>query len=159
MRRLEAMAPYREGLREVAAWLRREPAAALAMNRVALSSMRFMLEAAGIEAEGASGAIKLQGLALAWGRVLQTWLDDDDPALSKTMAELDRVLTRGERAVAGLDRVSALASPFSALAKRPSTRAAERGEAKPPVPEGRGARRGRDKSLIAERIFLSGDRR
>jgi hypothetical protein len=79
--------------------------------------MRFMLEAAGIEAEGASGAIKLQGLALAWGRVLQTWLDDDEPALSKTMAELDRVLTRGERAVAGLDRVSAFASPFSALAK------------------------------------------
>jgi hypothetical protein len=33
------------------------------------------------------------------------------------MAELDRVLTRGERAVAGLDRVSAFASPFSALAK------------------------------------------
>ena len=69
------------------------------------------------QAEGASGAIKLQGLTLAWGRVLQTWLDDDDPALSKTMAELDRVLTRGERAVARLDRVSALASPFSALAK------------------------------------------
>ena len=40
MRRLEAMAPYREGLREVAAWLRREPAAALAMNQVAMSSMR-----------------------------------------------------------------------------------------------------------------------
>src|SRR5271169_6071612 len=40
MRRLEAMAPYREGLREVAAWLRREPAAALAMNQVTLSSMR-----------------------------------------------------------------------------------------------------------------------
>ena len=37
--------------------------------------------------------------------------------LSKTMAELDRVLTRGERAVAGLDRVSALTSPFSAMAK------------------------------------------
>jgi AcrR family transcriptional regulator len=117
MRRLEAMGPYREGLREVAAWLRREPAAALAMNQVAMNSMRFMLEAAGIEAEGASGAIKLQGLTLAWGRVLQTWLDDDEPTLSKTMAELDRVLTRGERAVAGLDRVSALTSPFSALAK------------------------------------------
>src|SRR5271169_6907472 len=61
MRRLEAMAPYREGLREVAAWLRREPVAALTMNQVAMNSMRFMLEAAGIEAEGASGAIKLQG--------------------------------------------------------------------------------------------------
>ena len=32
MRRLEAMAPYREGLREVTAWLRRSPSAALAMN-------------------------------------------------------------------------------------------------------------------------------
>jgi AcrR family transcriptional regulator len=117
MRRLEALAPYREGLREVISWLRREPAAALAMNQVTLSSMRFMLEAAGIEAEGASGAIKLQGLALAWARLLQIWLDDDEPTLSKTMAELDRVLTRGERAVAGLDRVSALATPFGAMAK------------------------------------------
>src|ERR1700735_1875382 len=117
MRRLEAMAPYREGLREIIGWLRREPAAALAMNQVTMSSLRFMREAAGIEAEGASGAIKLQGLALAWARVLQVWLDDDEPTLSKTMAELDRVLPRGERAVAGLDRVSALTSPFSAMAK------------------------------------------
>ena len=133
MRRLEAMAPYREGVREAIAWLRREPVAALAMNQVAMNSMRFMLEAAGIEAQGAAGAIKLQGLALAWGRVIQVWLDDDDPALSKTMAELDRVLTRGERAVAGLDRVSALASPFSALAQAAfdAGRRARRGGSRP----------------------------
>ena len=43
--------------------------------------------------------------------MIQVWLDDDDPALSKTMAELDRVLTRGERAAAGVDRLSALAEP------------------------------------------------
>jgi hypothetical protein len=82
-----------------------------------MSSMRFMLEAAGIEAEGAAGIIKLQGLALAWARMIQVWLDDDEPALSKTMAELDRVLTRGERVVAGVDRLSGLASPFTALAR------------------------------------------
>jgi AcrR family transcriptional regulator len=117
MRRLEAMAPYREGVRETIAWLRREPVAALAMNQAAMNSMRFMLEAAGIETQGAAGAIKLQGLALAWGRVLQVWLDDEEPDLSKTMAELDRVLTRGERAAAGVDRLSALASPFTALAQ------------------------------------------
>ena len=117
MRRLEAMAPYREGVREASAWLRREPAAALAMNQVVMSSMRFMLEAAGIEAEGAGGLVKVQGLALAWARMIQVWLDDDEPALSKTMAELDRVLTRGERAAAGVDRLSALASPFTALAQ------------------------------------------
>jgi AcrR family transcriptional regulator len=117
MRRLEAMGPYREGLREAAAWLRRDPTAALAMNQIVIGSMRFMLEAAGIEIEGgAAGTIKLQGLALAWARIVGVWLDDDDPGLSKTMAELDRELTRGERAVAGVDRLNDLASPFRALA-------------------------------------------
>ena len=113
---------------------RRQPTAALAMNQVAMNSMRFMLEAAGIEAEGASGAIKLQGLSLAWARVLQIWLDDDEPALSKTMAELDRVLTRGERAVAGLERVSALATSFGALAKAAfdAGRRVRRGRSRPP---------------------------
>jgi hypothetical protein len=118
MRRLEAMAPYREGVRETGAWLRREPAAALAMNQVVLGSMRFMLEAAGLElGDGAAGAIKLQGLALAWARIVGVWLDDDDPGLSKTMAELDRELTRGERAVAGVDRLNDLTAPFRAIAE------------------------------------------
>ncbi len=117
MRRLEAMGPYREGLKETNAWLRREPSAMLATNQVVTGSMRFMLEAAGIEfEEGAAGAIKLQGLALAWARIVAVWLDDDDPGLSRTMAELDRELTRGERAVAGVDRLNALTAPFRALA-------------------------------------------
>jgi AcrR family transcriptional regulator len=140
MRRLEAMAPYREGVREAAAWLRREPAAALAMNQVVMSSMRFMLEAAGIEAEGATGIVKLQGLALAWARMIQVWLDDDEPALSKTMAELDRVLTRGERVAAGVDRLSALASPFTALAQAAfeAGRKARRGDGRPSRKDGAG---------------------
>jgi AcrR family transcriptional regulator len=118
MRRLEALAPYREGLRETTAWLRRDLSAALAMNRVLLGSMRFMLEAADIEVEdGAAGAIKLQGLALAWARIVGIWLEDDDPGLSKTMAELDKELTRGERATAGVDRLMTLAAPFRALAE------------------------------------------
>ncbi len=118
MRRLEAMTPYREGLREATAWIRRDAAAALAMNQVVVGSMRFMLEAAGIDVDdGAAGAIKLQGVALAWARIVGVWLDDDDPGLSKTMAELDRELTRGERAVAGIDRLNDFASPLRALAR------------------------------------------
>ena len=118
MRRLDAMTPYREGLREVSAWLRREPAAALAINSVVRGSMRFMLEAAGIEVDdGAVGAIKLQGLALAWARIVAVWLDDEEPGLSKTLVELDRQLGRGERAVKGLDRLNEIAAPFRALAR------------------------------------------
>jgi AcrR family transcriptional regulator len=118
MRRLEAMAPYREGLREAGAWLRRDPSSALAINQTVMGSMRFMLEAAGIEVDGgAAGTIKLQGLAFAWARIVSVWLDDDDPGLSKTMADLDRELTRGERAVAGVDRLNEFASPFRAIAR------------------------------------------
>jgi AcrR family transcriptional regulator len=116
MRRLDAMAPYREGLREIARWLRRDPVAALAINRTVVNSMRFTLEAAGIDSEGAAGAIKLQGLALAWARVVAVWLDDDEPGLDKTMAELDRQLTRGERAVERLERIERRLEPFKAIA-------------------------------------------
>lgn len=117
MRRLDAMNPYREGLREVAQWLRREPLAALAFNQVAVNSMRFMLEAAGIDSEGSAGALKLQGLVVAWGRVIGVWLDDHEPELSKTMAALDRELSRGERIVARVDSLDRFAGPFKALAR------------------------------------------
>jgi AcrR family transcriptional regulator len=136
MRRFEAMAPYREGVREAVAWLQRDPAAALAMNQVVMNSMRFMLEAAGIDAEGPAGMIKLQGLAIAWARLIRVWLDDKEPELSKTMAELDRTLTRGERAVAGVDRISAFAAPFTALA-----RAAVEARRRPSRERGRGSSR------------------
>ncbi len=117
MRRLDALAPYRESLREITAWLRRDPVAALAMNASVVNSMRFMLEAAAIDnSQGMAGAIKLQGLAFAWARIVGVWLDDAEPDLSKTMAELDRELTRGERAVAGVDRLERLAAPFKAIA-------------------------------------------
>ena len=66
MRRIDAMQPYKEGLRAVSTWARREPVSAMALNNVMLNSMRFMLEAAQIGSEGATGAIKLQGLVLAW---------------------------------------------------------------------------------------------
>jgi AcrR family transcriptional regulator len=65
MRRLDAMAPWREALRNVFEWARRDPVSATALNSMALNSMRFMLEAADISSEGSTGHIKLQGLVLA----------------------------------------------------------------------------------------------
>jgi AcrR family transcriptional regulator len=117
MRRLDAMRPYRDGLREIGQWLRRDPLSALAVNQVVVNSMRFMLEAAGIESEGGAGAVKLQGLALAWARIVNVWLDDKEPELSKTMAALDRELTRGERFVARVESFNRVAGPFKALAR------------------------------------------
>jgi len=112
MRRLDAMAPYREGLRGIAEWTRRDPVSALALNGVALNSMRFMMEAAGLDSEGPLGNVKLQGLVLAWMRVLDVWFDDNDPALDRTMAALDEQLARGGRIVARLDDVWRLTGPL-----------------------------------------------
>jgi len=115
MRRLDAMAPYKGGVRAIAEWARRDPVSALPINGVALNSMRFMLEAAGLDSEGPLGAVKLQGLVLAWGRVLDAWLEDDEPGLDRTMAVLDAELARGGRILARLDDAWRIAGPLRAF--------------------------------------------
>ena len=117
MRRLDAMAPYRLALREISGWLRRDPAALVELNRLTVNSMRFMMEAAEIDSDGPTGALKLQGLSLAWARVFAVWIDDTPPDFSKTMAALDRELSRGERMVERVDSLDRLAQPFKALAR------------------------------------------
>ncbi|MCW6507050.1 TetR/AcrR family transcriptional regulator [Lichenifustis flavocetrariae] len=117
MRRLDAMAPYRLGLEGISDWLRRDPIAAAALNRTAVNSMRFMLEAAGIDTEGQAGALKVQGLVVAWARIVSVWLKDEDPSLSSTMAALDRELVRGETFAARVDDLERLATPFRLLAR------------------------------------------
>ena len=131
MRRFDAMAPYREALREIAGSLRRDPGAMLELNRLSLNSMRFMLEAAEVESDGPGAAIKLQGLALAWSRVFATWLDDSPIDNPRTMAALDRELSQGERFVEGIARLERFAEPFRAFARnamRGSPRGSRAGE-------------------------------
>jgi len=97
MRRLEAMAPYKEAVRSMLRSARRDPPLAMALNALAVRTQRWMLEAAGISAAGPQGALRAQGAALLFGRVLGVWLHDDDPALDRTMAALDRGLASAER--------------------------------------------------------------
>ena len=117
MRRLDAMAPYKAGVQGIAEAARREPLLAARLNRLGLRSMRFMLEAAGIEATGGVGALKLQGLVIAWTRVVSIWLDDEDEGLAATMAELDRQLRLGDSLIARAKDVERLTSPLRILAR------------------------------------------
>ena len=117
MRRLDALAPYKLGIEGIAEWISRAPLSAAAINRLELNSMRFMLEAAGIDSEGPVGAVKLQGLVILWSRVLRTWFRDDDPGLAETMTQLDKELTRGGKFVSRAEDVNRLASPLFALAR------------------------------------------
>ena len=107
MRRLEALAPYKEAVRSVLRSARRNPALAFALNAMAVRSQAWMLEAAGIGASGPRGALRAQGAALMFARVLSVWVDDDDD-LDRTMAALDRGLARAERWAGFLDDLCAI---------------------------------------------------
>ena len=97
MRRIEAMAPYKEALRSLMRSARRNPGLAIALNAMAVRSQQWMLAAAGIHASGPRGMLRAQGLALMFARVLRTFVHDDDEGHARTMAELDRALGRGAR--------------------------------------------------------------
>lgn len=99
MRRLEAMAPYRDAVRSMMRSVRRNPPLALALNAMAVRSQVWMLEAAGIAASGPRGALRAQGAALMFARVVKDWLEADDAeeANDRAMAALDRGLASAER--------------------------------------------------------------
>ena len=117
MRRLDALAPYKHGLQGVMDWVRRDPLAAAALNGVVTNSMRFMLAAAGVDVEGGLAAVKMQGLVFAWGRILDVWLEDEDPGQARTMAALDKELSRGETWVARIDDLDKLISPIRIMTR------------------------------------------
>jgi AcrR family transcriptional regulator len=99
MRRLEIMTPYKEAVRSIMRSARRNPGLALALNAMAVRSQAWMLEAAGIGASGPRGALRAQGGALMFARVLKVWLDaeDDEDATDRAMAALNRGLASAER--------------------------------------------------------------
>ena len=117
MRRIDALAPYKRALRRIFYAVRRDPLALAALNQAALNSQRFMLAAAGISTEGPLGLLKLQGAAIVLANTLETWFEDDDPALSRTMARLDRELRRGERVMERAEDFRRLTAPLRALAQ------------------------------------------
>ena len=68
-----------------------------------LNSQRWMLAAAGIDADGPTGLVRTAGLGAAYMSAFNVWLADDDPGMAKTMAALDQRLRRGERTLSTIE--------------------------------------------------------
>ncbi len=96
MRRFDALQPYRKALASILLAQTRDPAGALAGLAALQRSMTWMLEAAGLEAEGLRGLARTRGLTLLYLATLRTWLRDESLDLAKTMAALDGYLRRLE---------------------------------------------------------------
>ena len=120
MRRLEVLAPHKSSVRSLMRSAARNPGLAFALNSLAVRSQQWMLTAADIGASGPRGMVRAQGLALLFGSVLRTWINDEDPGLARTMAALDRALARGQRWSGFLDDL--LRIPAAVCRVRPRRR-------------------------------------
>ena len=114
--------PHKAALDNIETWAVRDPLALVELNRLAINSMRYMLEAAGVSSEGPLGPVKLQGLVVAWTRTLRVWLADESADSARTMSALDKALERGRVWSERLDEtrrtLAPLANPLFGLAER-----------------------------------------
>ncbi|MDJ0942713.1 MAG: helix-turn-helix domain-containing protein [Kiloniellales bacterium] len=104
MRRFDALQPHRKALASILLAQTRDPAGALAGLAALQRSMTWMLEAAGLEADGLRGLARTKGLTLLYLATLRTWLRDDSLDLARTMAALDGYLRRLEGLLRRLPR-------------------------------------------------------
>jgi AcrR family transcriptional regulator len=123
MRRLEILSPHRQAIRSLMRSASRNPGLAFALNGLAVRSQSWMLNAADIKVAGTQGMVRAQGLAMLYACVMRTWVDDEDPGLARTMAVLDRELSRAQRWSGFLDDIFAIPSAFRGL--RPPRRRRE----------------------------------
>ena len=112
MRRFDALLPYRAALASIRKGFGNDPLGLLALNQQALNSWRYMLESVAIETGGPMGGLRIQGAILVFARAFETFLNDDDTALARTMATLDKELTRGEWVLKRAEGVDRLLAPF-----------------------------------------------
>mgnify|MGYP002654787426 FL=1 len=98
MRGLDALAPYKAGLRRLMTEMYTDAVLAGAMAPLFQRSMERMLELAEIDSGGLKGRLRAAGLTAVWIRAVHVWSGDTSEELGPTMAALDRALERAEQA-------------------------------------------------------------
>ncbi|MEM8853713.1 MAG: TetR/AcrR family transcriptional regulator [Pseudomonadota bacterium] len=146
MRRIDALSPYRAALASLMRAARRDLAVAAYFNGIEVRSQSWMLAAAEIDATGWRGRLAIQGLAVAFARVLRTFVKEDDPGMPRTMAALDKALRELESQHARFARVfgdaihAGRAEPMDSVSPAPQANGADHAPAAPvaedaPAPE------------------------
>jgi len=99
MRRLDALAPYKDAVGSITRDLGRDPGSWLCAGPAFMKSMAWSLEAAGLNTSGLLGMARTKGLAVIYLSALRVWLRDETQDQSETMAYLDKNLKRAESAM------------------------------------------------------------
>ena len=98
MRRFDALQSHRPGILALMRALPAEPGTALLLACATNRSMRWMLQTAGVPANGLFGELRVRGLVAVWLWALRAWEHDESEDLTTTMAALDTALSRAEQA-------------------------------------------------------------
>jgi AcrR family transcriptional regulator len=97
MRRLDVFQQYRGGLQSVLRTLPMDPALTLLLGGATVESMRWMADAAGVNANGVLGFVRVNMLVAVWTHTLRVWEKDESPDMGSTMAALDQALDKAGR--------------------------------------------------------------
>ncbi|NWH07776.1 MAG: TetR/AcrR family transcriptional regulator [Alphaproteobacteria bacterium] len=107
MQLFDAALPERDAIRVIVREASREPLSVLALRPQASRIASFILEQAGVSAEGFAGLFRVAGLIGILAQTLQVWIDDGDDQ-ARTMAALDKGLRRAEGLMLRLRRTPAV---------------------------------------------------
>lgn len=104
MRRLDATAPFKPGVRRLARDAARDPALVLLSGSALRRSAGLMLDVAESGLGRSGTGLAAHALAALYLRVLNVWLDDESEDQARTLAELDRRLEQAEKAATLVQR-------------------------------------------------------
>ena len=96
MRRFDALRPNKDAIAAILRDIPRDPPLGLFLACRGKRSMCWMLEAAGVSCGGILGELRVKGAMAIFAATLRVWLRDDSEDMGKTMAFLDKRLTRAE---------------------------------------------------------------
>ncbi len=96
MRRIDFLQNHRGGVIALARLAPLEPGLSAWLACATLDSMGWLLEGAGVSAQGIPGALRKRGLAAVWVWGLRAWLRDESADLAATMAAVDAALSKAD---------------------------------------------------------------
>ena len=97
MLRLEFMLPYRNALKNIKNSFKSDPLVAKSVAKNVMNSLDFYLELTNAFNDSFLDIFKKKSIFLIYSYIFMIWLEDDSDELSKTMSELDKLLTFSEK--------------------------------------------------------------
>ena len=97
MLRLEYMQPYRNALTSIKSSFKSDPLVAKSVAKNVMNSLDFYLELTNAFNDSFLDIFKKKSIFLIYSYIFMIWLEDDSDELSKTMSELDKLLTFSEK--------------------------------------------------------------